>query len=318
MRPNVWYGFLWVLPIAASQHEQFQTRQICTVPTAGTNLTDDAPAFIEAFRECGNGGTVLFKNTTYYVNSVMNTSGLQDCIVDLQGTLMVSVPFTCSVLVRANKQSSQWSTYIDYWLNNSITVGYQNQSTAFKLGGDRVLLDGHGYGTFDGNGAVLVSLRQWDIQSQGKTSCSYSGWIVQLKSNGCEILAKPDVVSCRLPRHGLSTSLADRIPGQCQLSTAASLSLRTSLSTTPDWTGHQAVSFCRPSATRASRAHLLHRQHRRCRYILLLAHCLSQYHGGQQGRQHLLQGELDRHHNQGLYVHQRARNRDRQHRPVQG
>lgn len=33
-------------------------------------------------------------------------------------------------------------------------MGYQNQSTAFKLGGDRILFDGHGQGTFDGNGGV--------------------------------------------------------------------------------------------------------------------------------------------------------------------
>lgn len=74
---------------------------ICVVPASGTNATDDAPAILEAFNECGQGGTVTFSSdTTYYVNSVMNVSGLQDVVVDIQGTLLVglhppppSVPF---------------------------------------------------------------------------------------------------------------------------------------------------------------------------------------------------------------------------------
>ena len=41
-----------------------------------------------------------------------------------------------------------------YWLKNSMEVGYQNQSTAFILGGNNVHIDGHGRGTFNGNGDV--------------------------------------------------------------------------------------------------------------------------------------------------------------------
>lgn len=48
----------------------------------------------------------------------------------------------------------QWGTDIDYWLNNSLPVGYQNQSTAWVIGGDQVTVDGHGYGTLNGNGDV--------------------------------------------------------------------------------------------------------------------------------------------------------------------
>lgn len=46
----------------------------------------------------------------------------------------------------------QWSTDIAYWLDASLDVGYQNQSTALVLGGRHVVLDGHGTGTLDGNG----------------------------------------------------------------------------------------------------------------------------------------------------------------------
>lgn len=62
----------------------------CTVKSGGSNLTDDAPAVLEAFRECGQDGRVVFSNTTYYINSVMNTTGLNNCEVEIHGTLVVS------------------------------------------------------------------------------------------------------------------------------------------------------------------------------------------------------------------------------------
>lgn len=40
----------------------------------------------------------------------------------------------------------KWSPDMQYWLENSLQVGYQNQSTAFVLGGKNVLLNGHGSG----------------------------------------------------------------------------------------------------------------------------------------------------------------------------
>lgn len=63
-------------------------RRTCTVPTS-PNVTDDAPAIVSAFAECGQGGNVVFLNETYHVNSVMNTTGLKDCEIDLYGTLLV-------------------------------------------------------------------------------------------------------------------------------------------------------------------------------------------------------------------------------------
>ena len=61
----------------------------CIVKAGGSNTTDDAPAIRKAFRECGHGGTVAFKNTTYFVNTVMDIRGLKDCTIDLKGTLLV-------------------------------------------------------------------------------------------------------------------------------------------------------------------------------------------------------------------------------------
>lgn len=62
---------------------------ICTVQGGGSDSTDDAPAVIKAFDDCGKGGTVNFANQTYYINSVMNISGVEDCDVNLGGTLLV-------------------------------------------------------------------------------------------------------------------------------------------------------------------------------------------------------------------------------------
>lgn len=64
----------------------------CVVPASGTNATDDAPAIVQAFEDCGQGGTITFSpGTTYYVNTVMNVTA-QDAIIDIQGTLVVSSP----------------------------------------------------------------------------------------------------------------------------------------------------------------------------------------------------------------------------------
>ena len=70
-------------------------RKTCTVFTS-PNVTDNAPAIISAFSKCGQGGNVVFLNETYNVNSVMNTTGLKDCEIDLYGTLLVRP--RCSVL----------------------------------------------------------------------------------------------------------------------------------------------------------------------------------------------------------------------------
>lgn len=84
----------------------------------------------------------------------------------------------CPMLATDNRQ---WSTDIEYWLENSVEVGYQNQSTAFILGGDNVVLDGHGIGTFDGNGDYWYL---W-IQEQENTS-NYPGRPHQITFNGLQ------------------------------------------------------------------------------------------------------------------------------------
>lgn len=106
----------------------------------GLNGSDSAPAIVQAFRDCGHNdaasrGKVVFLNQTYTVKTVMNTTGLSNVDIDHQGTLL-------------------WDTNIPYWLNASLPVGYQNQSSAWLFGGESISWDGHGYGTLDGNGQV--------------------------------------------------------------------------------------------------------------------------------------------------------------------
>lgn len=108
--------------------------RVCVVESAG--LKDSAPAIVQAFQDCGhnNGaerGKVVFKNETYHVKSVMNTTGLHNVDIDLHGKLL-------------------WDTNIPYWLNHSLPVGYQNQSSAWLFGGESVAWNGFGYGTLDG------------------------------------------------------------------------------------------------------------------------------------------------------------------------
>ncbi|OLN81876.1 Alpha-L-rhamnosidase rgxB 3, partial [Colletotrichum chlorophyti] len=146
--------------VVAQSEQAVGGKKTCTVPASGTNATDDAPAILEAFEECGRGGKVVFEPTTYYVNSALNVTWLEDVDIDLQGTLL-------------------WSTNISYWLANSLNVGYQNQSTAFILGGNNVRINGYGKGTFDGNGDYWY---EW-IRQQENTS-NYPGRPHALTFNG--------------------------------------------------------------------------------------------------------------------------------------
>ncbi|CAG8026859.1 unnamed protein product [Penicillium salamii] len=128
----------------------------CSIKSGGSNATDDAPAILEAFKQCGRNGRVIFEPTTYYVNSVMNISWLENVDIEIHGKLLVRTLNEC--------------TDIPYWLNNSLDVGYQNQSTALILGGNNVRVNGYGKGNFDGNGDYWY---QW-IRKQPNTS-NYPG-----------------------------------------------------------------------------------------------------------------------------------------------
>ncbi len=75
-----------------------QGRKTCTVKASGTNQTDDVPAIRAAFKQCGRHGKIVFQPTTYYVNSILNITDLEDVDIDVQGELLVSA-FKILVLV---------------------------------------------------------------------------------------------------------------------------------------------------------------------------------------------------------------------------
>lgn len=80
--PALWLGLCSA--VTATGH-----RGKCVVKGSGTNETDDAPAVRKAFEKCRRGGHVIFEDTTYHINSVLNITGLKDVKVDVHGTLLV-------------------------------------------------------------------------------------------------------------------------------------------------------------------------------------------------------------------------------------
>ncbi|KAF8891805.1 pectin lyase fold/virulence factor [Infundibulicybe gibba] len=108
---------------------------VCTVSPGPNNATDDAPAILQAFELCGRDASVVFGPGTFHIESVMNTTGLKNVVVDLSSTLL-------------------WGTNITYWRANGLDLGYINMTTAWMFGGDNVTFNGHGVGTFDGNGQL--------------------------------------------------------------------------------------------------------------------------------------------------------------------
>ncbi|KAF4459106.1 polygalacturonase [Fusarium albosuccineum] len=122
----------------------------CTVASRGHGK-DDSEAIIEAFKECKKDSLIVFKNTTYNIGKVLKFTDLDNVKIDIKGTL-------------------RWNDDLDYWLENSLPIGpgtsqdeyppaaYQNQTTAFILGGTHLYVEGHGYGTFNGNGQAWYDL----------------------------------------------------------------------------------------------------------------------------------------------------------------
>jgi hypothetical protein len=85
--------------------------------------------------DCRHRALVVLPGEEYHMNTPLTTTDLDDIHIHLFGRLL-------------------WSPDIPYWLSVSMPIGFQNQSTVWYFGGDRVHWDGHGTGTLDGNGQV--------------------------------------------------------------------------------------------------------------------------------------------------------------------
>ncbi|KAL3290716.1 glycoside hydrolase family 28 protein [Colletotrichum asianum] len=124
-------------PVKGLNRRQAKSTQ-CVVPANGDG-SDETPAILAAFDKCKTDGHIVFENVTYHIGQVMKTTDLNNVKIDIKGTLL-------------------WSKNTTYWLENSLPVGYQNQTTAWVLGGKHLDVSGFGYGTFDGNGQTWYDL----------------------------------------------------------------------------------------------------------------------------------------------------------------
>ena len=113
---------------------------VCTV-TAGNGVDDDVPAIVQAFEQCGQGGTIVFpEGNTYNIATVLNPV-VKNVTIQWQGTWL-------------------YSTDLDYWRNNSYPIAFQNHRAGFTLSGDGITIDGYGTGGIDGNGDTWYVLTE--------------------------------------------------------------------------------------------------------------------------------------------------------------
>ena len=103
----------------------------CFVKAAGKG-EDDAPAILRAFHDCNQGGTVVLDGD-YTIATAL----------DLRFLDAVDVALSGSVSFRDD---------IDYWVEHSFKVAYQNSSAFWLWGGRDVNLYGGGVGKLDGRG----------------------------------------------------------------------------------------------------------------------------------------------------------------------
>ncbi|PWN87866.1 putative exopolygalacturonase precursor [Acaromyces ingoldii] len=135
-------ALLWAVAGRVDQHGS-----LCRVLPEGDGQ-DDSPSIIEAFDKCGQDGSIAFESgAPFSVQQVMNTTNLTNCDVDFSGARLV------------------FSTDVAYWLQHSLDVVFQNQSTAWLIGGHNLTIRG---GIYDGNGQVWYDENQNQSNQPGR------------------------------------------------------------------------------------------------------------------------------------------------------
>ncbi|ETS80879.1 hypothetical protein PFICI_08408 [Pestalotiopsis fici W106-1] len=111
----------------------------CTVTPLGSGSNgkdpDDTPQILDAFKKCGKNGRVVLAEGLFHIGQVMKTTDFSNVTIEIHGTL-------------------KWSSDIQYWLRNSISVTYAGRSTAWMVGGNDITMLGFGRALFDGNGQL--------------------------------------------------------------------------------------------------------------------------------------------------------------------
>lgn len=104
---------------------------VCTVTPSGS--ADDSGFILDAFKQCGQNGRIDITAGNFTIGKVIDVLNLKNCEINIRGKLT-------------------WTADIQYWVKNSVSVVFQQRSTAFRLGGENFSVLGHGQALFDGNG----------------------------------------------------------------------------------------------------------------------------------------------------------------------
>jgi galacturan 1,4-alpha-galacturonidase len=133
---------LWFLNFSVRGATFSKEGSTCTVqPSVG--VIDDAIAIREAFEACKTDSKIVFISETYNISSVLVTTGLRNVRIEMPAYLIVRLWFhlvTVHNCWTVTHRIRQWSENITYWVNNSVPLGYQNQTCAWVFGGTNITL----------------------------------------------------------------------------------------------------------------------------------------------------------------------------------
>ncbi|RAH83469.1 galacturan 1,4-alpha-galacturonidase C [Aspergillus japonicus CBS 114.51] len=124
---------LGLLALSSASNVQ-KKGNVCTVKANG-HQKDDVPNLLEAFKACGNGGTIIFpEDQSYWIGQRLNPV-LNNVAIEWRG---------------------KWtfSDDLSYWRNHSYPVAFQNHAAGFVITGQNISINGYGTGGIDGNGNV--------------------------------------------------------------------------------------------------------------------------------------------------------------------
>ncbi|QRW25009.1 polygalacturonase [Rhizoctonia solani] len=93
-------------------HQAIGDTPTCIVPSYGNLNKSDTPAIHAAFKKCGKGGRIIFKeNTTYALNELTILTPCKSCTVELEGTLRLSDNITYWLKNATNPANLTSATY---------------------------------------------------------------------------------------------------------------------------------------------------------------------------------------------------------------
>jgi hypothetical protein len=114
------------------------------------NRPDDTPQILSAFSQCGKDGTIIFREGTYHIRQVMDTTDLRNVSIEIYGTFL-------------------WSAdNLSYWRQRSFSVTYAGRQTAWRIGGRDITMRGFGKALFDGNGQAWIDLARGQGNLNGR------------------------------------------------------------------------------------------------------------------------------------------------------